>query len=226
MPRNVEMDHITVIVPKGQGQAVLKLAKQKGIINGSISKAYGTSNKELSSELEQTEMIRDLVSLVAATDLAEIFLRMLNADYDFAKRGHGIAYAVNVNEVYAEGLRNTEFEERAPSEFQAITAIFRNGQADPVMAAARAAGATGGTVLEDASALDSDASLFSKGTAGSDEIILIITKKDKAQAIMEAIRENSGLDPASGLVYVQDAHFVYGLKKWTEPKPRLGKQRS
>ncbi|MFZ2257646.1 MAG: hypothetical protein WAV55_05850 [Clostridiaceae bacterium] len=213
MPKNVELDHITIIVPQGTGEEVLKMAKQKGIANGTVSKGLGTANKELMKEFEKHGRARDFVSLVAATDMAEILLKKLSEDLGLGKPGHGIAYAVNINEVYAERLSNIDNEDRNESDVQVITSIIRNGNAEKVMNAARAAGATGGTVLENTETIDPDMSLFSKGTDGNDEIVLIIARKECVSGIMDAIRNNTGLDTTTGVVYVQDAHFVYGLKK-------------
>ena len=212
MPTNVELDHITIILPQGMGEEVLKMAKQKGIANGTVSKGLGTANKDLMKEFEKHGRVRDFVSLVASTDLAEIFLKKLNEDLGFSTPGHGIAYAVNVNEVYADRLKNRNVEERTQSDVQVITSIIRHGNAETVMNAARAAGATGGTILQDSQTIDPDMSLFSKGTEGNDEIVLIIARKECADGIIDAIRNNTGLDQSSGMVYVQDAHFVYGLK--------------
>lgn len=212
MPTNVELDHITIILPQGMGEEVLKMAKQKGIANGTVSKGLGTANKDLMKEFEKHGRVRDFVSLVASTDLAEIFLKKLNEDLGFSQPGHGIAYAVNVNEVYADRLKNRNVEERTQSDVQVITSIIRHGNAETVMNAARAAGATGGTILQDSQTIDPDMSLFSKGTEGNDEIVLIIARKECADGIIDAIRNNTGLDQSSGMVYVQDAHFVYGLK--------------
>lgn len=210
MPKNVELDHITIIVPEGQGEDVLKMARQKGIAGGTISKGLGTANKDLVKEFERHGRIRDFVSLVASTDLAEIFLKKIADEFGFGQPGRGIAYAANVNEVYAEGLEN--LHDRTPSDFQVITAIIRHGHADRVMNAARAAGAKGGTILEDKEAIDPEMSLFSKGTQGNDEVVLILTRQETALPIMQAIRENGGVDAATGVVYVQDVRFVYGLK--------------
>lgn len=213
MPKNVELDHVTIIVPQGMGEEVLKMAKQKGITNGTVSKGMGTANKDLMKEFEKHGRVRDFVSFVAATDLAEILLKKLSEDLGLGKPGHGIAYAVNVNEVYTDALSNIDTADRTESEVQVITSIIRHGNAEKVMNAARAAGATGGTILENKEVVDPDMSLFSKGTEGNDEIVLILARQECASGIMNAIRNNTGLDTTTGVIYIQDAHFVYGLKK-------------
>ena len=99
------------------------------------------------------------------------------------------------------------------SDVQVITAIIRHGSAETVMNAARSAGATGGTILENEADINPDASLFSKGTEGNDEIVLVIASKETAPAIMDALINSAGIDPNAGVIYIQDVYFVYGLKK-------------
>ena len=213
MPKKLELDHMTIIVPKGQGEEVLKLAKQKGIAIGTISKGLCTANKELLKELKEKGLGRDFVSLIASTDLAEIFLKEIAEHFGFGKPGRGIAYSVNVNDVYAPGLSHVRQKNHEASDVQVITAIIRHGSAETVMNSARSAGATGGTILENEADINPDASLFSKGTEGNDEIVLVIASKETAPAIMDALINSAGIDPTTGVIYIQDVHFVYGLKK-------------
>ncbi|PKK39271.1 hypothetical protein ABB02_01503 [Clostridiaceae bacterium JG1575] len=213
MPTNIEMDHITIIVPQGKGEDVLRTAKQKGIPNGTVSQGYGTANEQQMKESEAHGLVRDIVSIVAATDMAEIFLKKIAEELGLGKPGHGIAYAVNVNDLYTERLENMDDASRNESEVQVITSIIRHGHSESIMDAARSAGARGGTLLRDKAGMDPESSLFSKGTEGDDEIVLIISRKETVKPIMEAIRERSGMDAKTGVMYVQDAHFVYGLKK-------------
>lgn len=215
MPKNIEMDHITIIVPEGKGKEVLQLAKKKGLANGTVSKGLGTANKELLKKVEDSEdkvKAKDIVSLVAATDLAEIFLKLVAEEFGFGKPGHGIGYAVNVNDVHAQGLDNMDRAEDA-TEVQVITAIIRHGDADKVMESAREAGARGGTLIENTDESNPELSLFSKGTVGNDEVVIILTKQESVAPIMDAIRQETGMDKTTGIMYVQNVHFAHGLKK-------------
>ncbi len=207
--KKIAMDHVTIIVPLGRGKDVLALAKMKGIPSGTVSVGTGTANKELLAKLESHDLKRDVVSLVTATDLAEIFLKELYEKFSLGKPGHGIAYSTNINEVYTEFMGNVDSLERNKGEFEVITAIIRNGTADTLMEAARGAGARGGTILEP-SEMEAANSLFSKDTEGSDDVVIIIARDETVRPIMEAI--NNALDSKKALIYLQDAHFVYGLK--------------
>lgn len=216
MPRKVEIDHITIICPEGTGKDMLAIAKQKGIINGIVHRGFGTASKELLDKVPDEanrSKTKDIVSLVAATDLAEIFLNKLDEAHDFTKEGHGIAYAVDVDDVYSPRLENLEREVEDMADIQIITAIVKHGTADDLMKAARGAGARGGTLLESTEDAKPELSLFSKDTEGNDDVVLIIARKDNVSDIITAIKQDSLIDETSGMVYVQDCHFVHGLKK-------------
>lgn len=207
--KKIEMDHVTIVVPEGKGKSILELAKLKGIPSGTVTVGHGTANKELLQQFDNKDIRRDIVSLVMATDLASIFLKELSEKYSLGKPGHGVAWATNINDVYTEAINNLDDENRERGEFQVITAIIKNNTAEELMDAARGAGATGGTIL--APSEEFSASLFSKETKGNDDVVIIISKNELVESIMEAIR-NTSLDNTKALVYLQDAHFVYGVK--------------
>ncbi|GEM_PF-6484468 len=211
MPREIEMDHITVIVPSGRGSDVLKLAKRKGIAGGTVNMGIGTASSELLKNLTNKNLERDIVSLLAPTDMAEIFLNLAKEELELGKIGSGIGYATNVNKVYGDSLKDINDEDREESEIQVITGIIKTGKSKDVMDAARKAGARGGTIISNSDDDPQLATLFSKDE-GIDEVILIIAKKDSVRNIMEAIKSNAGLESDKGIIYCQDAHFVHGLK--------------
>lgn len=208
--KRIEMDHVTIVVPVGSGKKVLELAKLKGITGGTVNVGIGTANKELLEKLEDKNLHRDVVSLVTATDLAEIFLKELSSKFSLGKPGHGIAWATNVNDVYTDAINNVDDENREKADIQVITAIIKNGTADIIMDAARSAGARGGTVLEP-SDIDSGTNIFSKESNEVYDVVIIIARKDTVEPIMEAINF-ANKDKTKAVVYLQDAHFVYGLK--------------
>ncbi|MFB0918714.1 MAG: hypothetical protein QMB63_06565 [Clostridiaceae bacterium] len=211
MPREIEMDHITVIVPSGKGSDVLKLAKRKGIAGGTVNVGIGTASSELLKNLVNKNLERDIVSLLAPTDMAEIFLNLAKEELELGKIGSGIGYATNVNKVYGDSLKDINDEDREESDIQVITGIIKVGKSKDVMDAARKAGARGGTIITNSDDDPQLATLFSKDE-GVDEVILIIARKGSVRNIMEAIKNNAGLENDKGIIYCQDAHFVHGLK--------------
>lgn len=210
MAREIELDHITVIVPKGRGQEVLDLAKMKGITNGTVTEGYGTANREILEKLMDKDLHREIVSVVTPTDMADIFLALLKEKFEFGKPGKGISYATNVTKLYGEALKDMDSKDRDESEIQSITAIVRNVDPKIVMEAARKSGAKGGTILVERN-LDEDMIKAVEKSDGTEEVIIILAKKDAVRDIMNAITGAVGEN--NGVIYCQDVRCAHGLKK-------------
>lgn len=193
-----EIDLITIILPRGNGKEVLELANQKGVIGGFVGLGEGTANKEIMEKFGTTDLVRDVVSLVAPMDMAKIVLELAAKKFGIGMPNHGIAFSTNVADVNNE-TSDVEDEDA----LKIITSIVQKGNASKVMEAAREAGAKGGTIVKQ----------DTTGEEHTDEdVILIITKSECYKAIMSNIRKVTENDKKKSVVYVQDAHFVYGLK--------------
>ena len=91
--------------------------------------------------------------------------------------------------------------------------IFNSVAEKEVMAAARAAGAGGGTVVHSRSVVD-DSALPHVGTGLAEEkdIVLIVANSETKLAIMQAISEKCGIrSEAKGIVYALPIDNVIGL---------------
>lgn len=200
-----EMDLITIILPRGEGKEVLELAKQKGVVGGFVGVGQGTANKKLMEEYGTKDLTRDVVSVVAPTDLAKIILELASEKFGIGQPNHGIAFSTNVSDVQNE---NQDSDEDA--KVKVITAIIQQGSAQSAMDAARAAGARGGTIVKhDSKGVEEELKIEDHN---SEDVILIISKPETYKQIMGAIREVTENNERKSVVYVQDAHFVYGLK--------------
>ena len=94
-----------------------------------------------------------------------------------------------------------------------IAAIVNRGYSEEVMAAARAAGAGGGTVVHSRSVVD-DSALphVGAGLAEEKDIVLIVANADTKLAIMQAIGDRCGIrTEAKGIVYSFPIDSVIGL---------------
>lgn len=202
-----EMDLVTVIVPLGKGQDVLDLAKQKGVIGGYIGTGKGTANKELAEKYNITNLERDVVSIVAPTDLAEIILKLASEKFGIGKPNHGIAFSTNVSDVHNE---NHEDDENSDAKIKVITAIVKPGYCEQIIEKAREAGAKGGTILQHDSIGHGEELEIEEHK--QEKVILIISKPETYKPIISAIREIDSNEDKKSIVYAQDAHFCYGLK--------------
>ena len=96
-----------------------------------------------------------------------------------------------------------------------ITVILNKGFADDVMAAARQAGAGGGTVLHGrGTARPEDASFFGITLVPEKEILLIVSEKEKTGAIFDAMARLPCLfQPGSGIAFSMAADGFVNLGK-------------
>ncbi|MBE6666604.1 MAG: P-II family nitrogen regulator [Ruminococcaceae bacterium] len=147
--------------------------------------------------------------------------------------GQGIALAIPLTSIstkksldfFAGGHAEDEMKEKEnvnPRQMELIIAICNKGYTEDVMDQARAAGAGGGTVLH------------AKGTAGTEyaekffglslvdekEIIYIVSKKDKRNAIMHAISTGAGPGTkAHALVFSLPISDTAGFRFYDDSAP-------
>ncbi len=81
--------------------------------------------------------------------------------------------------------------------------------------AATAAGSKGGTVINArGSGIHETSRLFFMDIEPEKEIVLIISDKKSADAIVSSIREKMEIDkPGKGIIFIQDVSMIYGLAK-------------
>lgn len=98
--------------------------------------------------------------------------------------------------------------------YECIVAILPRGEADRVMEDAKKAGAQGGTIF------------FARGTGAHEaktffgltletgrEILLILTRDDQTDAVLDAIVESGKLkNPGAGIAFVLDVNRLIGLQ--------------
>ena len=84
-----------------------------------------------------------------------------------------------------------------------ITVILNKGYADDAMAAARKAGAGGGTVINArGTAREDDAKFFGMHIVPEKEMLMIVVDEDKKDAVLEAVKSLDCLSvPGSGIAF-------------------------
>ena len=99
--------------------------------------------------------------------------------------------------------------------YNQISIIVDKGNAENVVDAAMLAGAKGGTIINArGSGIHETSKIFSIEIEPEKEIVLIISKKEETDKIVDTIREKINIDvPGNGIIYVQELNSVYGLYK-------------
>ena len=104
-------------------------------------------------------------------------------------------------------------------QFDLIAAIVGRGFSDLVMDAARAAGASGGTILHGrGTGVHEAAQFFGIAIQPEKEIVLILARSEERRAIMAAIAEGAGLNTQGrGLTFSLPVDQVSGIVHLLSP---------
>ena len=185
---------IACIVPHGKGEAVTSAATKAGAGGGTILRGRGTAPSTILHLLGFGEKAKD-IALVVVNDINGAAVK--SAILDAATREkpcNGALFTIEVGTFEKSGKRNGNAlkgtgEMNATGKSQLITFIVNKGLAEDAMAAARKAGASGGTIIEGTgTAKEDDATFFGVSLVPEKELLLIHVEEEKADAVYEAIR--------------------------------------
>lgn len=103
----------------------------------------------------------------------------------------------------------------ADNTYQMINVIVNKGYAEDAMAAARKAGAGGGTIISArGTAKEGDAAFFGMTIVPEKDMLMILVPSDKKDAIVNAITELPCFDQAgSGIIFCNEAQNFTVLGK-------------
>ena len=146
---------------------------------------------------------------VAGADMTKQLIRAAKRKLFIDVPGNGIMLAIPIKSV--GGGKTLAFlsggaapDGAAPEmkfDYELIMAVINEGHTDPVMDAARSAGAAGGTVLH---AKGTGGALSQKflgvSLADEKEVVLIVSKAGEKAAIMKAIADSCGVGTPSGAI--------------------------
>ncbi|MGI6148522.1 MAG: P-II family nitrogen regulator [Limnochordia bacterium] len=98
--------------------------------------------------------------------------------------------------------------------YECIIAILPRGEADRVMEDAKKAGAQGGTIfLARGTGAHEAKTFFGLTLESSREILMILTKDDQTDTILDTIVNSAHLDrPGAGIAFVLDVNRLIGLQ--------------
>ena len=93
-----------------------------------------------------------------------------------------------------------------PSTHVLISFILNKGTADDAMAAARKAGASGGTILNaQGTGKEDDVKFFGISLVPEKEMLITIVPQDKASGVIEAVKSVPSLaEPGAGIAFTMD----------------------
>ena len=136
--------------------------------------------------------------------------------------GNGLVIALPIKSIgggktlaYLSGDASPKSTPEAAYDHELILAIANEGCTDMVMDAARAAGATGGTVIHGKGVGQENAKkFFNVSIAQEKEVVMIVTYRPQKAAIMQSILKLAGPDSKAGAIVLSlPVSEIAGLRK-------------
>jgi len=207
---------ICCVVNMGDASKVLKVARKHGVTDCVISIGKGTLNSRLLAFLKINDMRKEIVSMVVETELATETINAISKEMAFNKPHHGIAFTHPVSGLFGsvhKEEKNTKTSEVENIMYNAIYVIVERGKAEDIVEVANQAGARGATIVNARGSGNQETyRLFSIAIEPEKEKVIIITKCEFKDAIVEAIKSYTNIDErGNGIIFVLDVNEVYGL---------------
>ena len=190
---------------------IVSLYRETGIRIQLIALGRGTAAVETLSllGLERTEK-----AVILAPVTGEVWRRArrgLERRVRIDVPGTGIAFVVPVSAVAGrrelaflaegQGFQREEESELKGTDHELLVAVCNQGHSETVMDAARAAGAGGGTVLHArGTGMERAERFLGISLASEKDIVFIVTRSARRDAIMEAVARDAGTATAAGTI--------------------------
>ena len=203
---------VVSIVPHGSGEGVAAAANAAGAGGGTALLGRGTATSSILQLLGLGDTSKDVVLSLVPESAETTVADAIRASTSDRKPHFGVLFRIAAPRFARNGVpqadaQGTHTMDNAPQR-ELICTIVNKGYAEDAMAAARKAGAGGGTVLAArGTARPDDAALFGIPLVPEKDVLLILADADKADAVYEAVRTLPCLsEKGSGIVFTLPVH--------------------
>jgi nitrogen regulatory protein PII len=214
---------ILSIVGRRRGERIVAATKAAGAPGGTVALGRGTAANAVLEFLGVGDSEKDIVLTLVPAGLARAVLEAVRHACWHDPRGSGVAMQIDVSSIFRNAAQPSTELVRSPSmneskDHALIACILNRGYADDAMAAARKAGAAGGTILNArGTGREEDVKFFGVTLVPEKEILLIVIESARQTAVLEAIRKLPCLSaPGSGITFSLDVEDFSVLGKRPE----------
>ena len=227
---------IVTIVDEDVEEDVLESAQKAGMRGGTIVHAHGAGSAQTSKVFDmEIEPEKSLVFMLVPAAEASRVSQFIYRDLGLDRPNSGILYIHDLLQVrglyraHTSSSPETETpdldpETEAPAldpdtettpTHRSLLMIVEKGAAKRVIAAAEAAGAPGGTIIQGRGlGVHDTARLFGRAVEPEKEMVLIIAPKAQVDALISEVFQQLEMDqPGNGVILLQDVSHALGLVK-------------
>jgi nitrogen regulatory protein PII len=221
---------IISVVPKNSAELVTAAANKAGAAGGSVLMGRGTASNSIIQLLGLGDTSKEIVLVVAEQLIAAAVIDAIKSAVA-DKKHFGVVFSVAVPSFFRSGDKNgtggTNTQKTCitgddnmtdaanTNAYEMINIIVNKGYAEDAMAAARKAGAGGGTILSArGTAKEGDEKFFGMEIVPEKEMLMILVPSDKKEAVLDAVKSLPCLEKAgSGIVFSSEVESFSVLGK-------------
>ena len=202
------------IVPHNSGELITNAAKDAGAGGGTIVMGRGTASNSVLQLLGLGDTSKDITMNIVEQKIADDVCAKIEEACSGKKAHFGVLFTLDVNSFMKAGSveKTTKAAEKKSGEdnmekYEMINIIVNKGYAEDAMAAARKAGAGGGTIIgAKGTAREGDSTFFGVDIVPEKEMLMILVPQDKKDAIVQAVSSLACFEKAgSGIIFSNEA---------------------
>lgn len=215
------------LVGRHRGEALVSIAKEAGARGGTIGLGRTIGENPLLRALALADVQQDILFLLLGKEKDAVVSAIMRAARENPKKLGGKAIILDVCGMMVRqcSAGNTQHDQNAPacgdgrssmeSGYELITIITNSGYADDLMAVARTAGATGGSITTArGTGTEDDVKFFGITLVPEKDMLMIVAARDKVADILEAVSNVPKLcEPGGGIVFTQKVEEFMVLGK-------------
>ena len=168
-------------VPQNKAELVSDSAVKAGSFGGTVLRGKGISSSGLADALGLGAKTKDIVLILVEQENKEKIFSAVQEACENEKKDFGYLCALESDTMVKAGIiKGKEGDAMSEGKQTLISVILNKGYADDAMAAARKAGAGGGTVINArGTAREDDAKFFGMHIVPEKEMLMIIVDSEK-----------------------------------------------
>lgn len=224
---------LVVIADRAKNKQITDILQEKHIHFHFVVLAQGTASSEVMDLLGLGSIDKTVSLCITPRQLTPVLMNALENGLHLYRAGKGIAFAIPLSgasspllQLLEEDIRDKwrlDFDkEEEPmhtaSTHTLIIAVINQGCSEDLMHAAKAAGATGGTVLHARRiSTDHTVKFFGISIQEEKEVVAILATREMKKEIMNAISHTCGMKTEAGGVFLSlPVDSIAGLGEWDE----------
>ena len=207
---------VVCIVPHESGEIITNAAKQAGAGGGTILMGRGTAFNGVLQLLGLGDTSKDITMNIVDEAICPKVCAAIGEECLTKKAHFGVLFTIDVDGFIKAGnsdksqkfMTNSKQGEENMEQYEMINIIVDKGYAEDAMAAARKAGAGGGTIIgARGTAREGDATFFGVDIVPEKEMLMILVPQGKKDEIVNAVSSLSCFEKAgSGIIFSSTAN--------------------